>query len=103
MLGVLRFYLLRRGASIVSGGGLYDCFKNMIQVQAIRGKVELLVTPHAALPMTGGVWRPTIFLPTEAKAWSQSRIQSVLSHELAHVKRRDSLFLVLIQCLAVYY
>ncbi len=44
-----------------------------------------------ATPMTLGVFRPWILLPTEHKLWEGDRLRSVLLHEQAHVRRRDCL------------
>ena len=57
----------------------------------IRGDVRLLVSPTAATPMTGGLWRPVILLPTSSAGWSRERWSVVLMHEMTHVFRRDVL------------
>ena len=41
--------------------------------------------------MTGGLWRQGILLPESAASWSRERRAVVLSHELIHVRRRDTL------------
>ena len=42
-------------------------------------------------PLTCGVTRPLILLPTSARDWDELRLRAVLLHESAHVRRRDCL------------
>lgn len=42
-----------------------------------------------AMPLTWGVFRPKILLPSAAMDWPEDRLRLVLSHELAHVARYD--------------
>lgn len=53
--------------------------------------VRLLQTAPGSMPMTWGVWRPTIALPADGESWPEVRRRDVLLHELAHVMRRDCL------------
>lgn len=54
--------------------------------------VRLVTAPtsHVPVPMTWGMRRPTIALPSTAVAWSDGRRHVVIRHELAHVRRRDA-------------
>jgi len=51
--------------------------------------VALRRSDRAQLPMTLGIFRPTILLPVAAADYSMSRRSAVLLHEIAHVRRRD--------------
>jgi TonB family protein len=56
----------------------------------IRRRIHLLESSGpTAMPLTWGVWRPTIHLPSSARDWSQERRRIVLCHELAHIARGD--------------
>ena len=52
--------------------------------------VALLRSPAIATPMTVGVLRHCVLLPVAADAWSPDRLRAVLTHELGHVRRRDT-------------
>lgn len=55
----------------------------------IQRNPELLMFPGPVMALTFGLRRPRILLPADCQQWTPSRRQSVLLHELAHVKRRD--------------
>lgn len=61
----------------------------------LRHKLEILKTVRlresatGMAPMTWGIFAPVIMLPVNWRAWSQGTLQAVLTHELAHVQRRD--------------
>jgi TonB family protein len=42
-----------------------------------------------AMPLTWGIFRPIIVLPSSAAHWPEERRHIVLSHELAHIARHD--------------
>jgi beta-lactamase regulating signal transducer with metallopeptidase domain len=57
----------------------------------LRQSVELRLAPGSVMPMTWGTRLPKILLPAEAEDWTLARRRFVLLHEIAHVRRRDSL------------
>jgi beta-lactamase regulating signal transducer with metallopeptidase domain len=54
---------------------------------------EVRVSLHAELmvPITWGVRKPVVLLPTQASEWESSRLTAVLLHEVAHIRRFDNL------------
>jgi TonB family protein len=47
---------------------------------------------NVATPVVSGIFRPAILLPQGARLWDSFHRQTVLLHELAHVRRRDCLW-----------
>lgn len=67
-------------------------------------RVVLLRGDATASPMTWGVFRPVILVPSGVEGWPRARLMDVLAHELAHVRRWDCLtqLLARVAC-AVYW
>src|SRR3569832_1643901 len=59
--------------------------------------VTLLQSTRACVPMTWGIVYPRILLPVDADSWLSGRRTVVLLHELAHIKRLDTLTQLLAQ------
>jgi beta-lactamase regulating signal transducer with metallopeptidase domain len=56
----------------------------------LRGKkVQVIEGTGDSAPMTWGWLRPVVVIPPNASQWPDSQLQSVISHELAHVERAD--------------
>jgi hypothetical protein len=54
--------------------------------------------------MTWGFMNPVVIVPQESEGWSQERLEAVLLHELAHVRRFDSVSqLIAALACAVYW
>jgi beta-lactamase regulating signal transducer with metallopeptidase domain len=49
----------------------------------------LLRSSRQSILATWGVFRPQVLVPSGSDQWTEERIQVVLSHELAHVRRSD--------------
>jgi HEAT repeat protein/beta-lactamase regulating signal transducer with metallopeptidase domain len=73
-----------------STGSLIDALQYCCQQIAVKRKVSLKISPNASSPAVCGLFRPVILMPQKlASNLGSDRLQVVLMHELAHVKRRD--------------
>jgi len=57
----------------------------------LHRKILVRRNERCAVPFTFFAFKPVILLPMRADTWSSKRLQAVLIHELAHIKRRDYL------------
>jgi beta-lactamase regulating signal transducer with metallopeptidase domain len=65
--------------------------------------VRLLESSQLKAAVTFGIFDPVIVLPSDCDGWPASRRRFVLSHELAHVKRWDTLTEVLALFTTIVY
>jgi TonB family protein len=66
--------------------------------------VPVLEAPSGLMPMTVGILRPAIVLPSGSSQWSEPLRRTVLAHELAHVRRCDTAAQLLARiALALYW
>jgi TonB family protein len=64
-------------------------FRTLTRSLGIRNRVELLEVPSGSMPVSFGIFHPAVFLPEDAREWSEDRRRVVMLHELAHVRRFD--------------
>jgi beta-lactamase regulating signal transducer with metallopeptidase domain len=89
LAGFARVTRVASSARPVRSGPWFD-LANEIRLQyGMRRPVRVLQSHHPALLGTWGIIRPAVLLPHGAASWDIDRIRIVLSHELAHVRRRD--------------
>ncbi len=58
-------------------------------VEAVGTDAEFLVSPHALRPMTFGVWRPVVLVPSDFQGFPHDQQKAIACHELLHVRRFD--------------
>ena len=64
-------------------------FEEMKSELNIKQAVQLYMNDHIQSPLMQGLWKARIYLPTEYQSWTRAEKQSVLAHELTHVRRLD--------------
>jgi beta-lactamase regulating signal transducer with metallopeptidase domain len=84
-LGMWRIARCVRGGTELPGDEVARAARKL----GLRHPPRVVVSPEAKVPMTAGLREPAVILPAEAAGWSSERRELVLLHELAHVKRRD--------------
>ena len=76
-------------SAVPAEGRLLDESERIKSRMGLRHDVRLLLSDRLRTAITAGVTKPVVILPSSSAAWSRERVRLVLSHELAHVKRRD--------------
>ena len=103
LAGRIGVRLLARRASAVTEPAALAVVERLRRRMGIRRPVALMEAERATLPMTWGVLRPVVLLPVDAHSWSMDRLELVLLHELAHVRRLDALTQLVAQLACAVY
>ena len=89
--GIVRVWWMERRAVEITDDAWVRIADGLARRLRVGRMVTLLREAHAVVPMTWGVVRPVVLLPADAEAWDTERRTVVLAHELAHVRRWDTL------------
>ena len=90
LVGMIRLRILSTRATMVTDGSWLQTAHAIARRLGLTRGVTLLRGDREAVPMTWGVLSPVVWLPPAADRWPAELRNSVLSHELAHVSRRDA-------------
>lgn len=103
LLSLLRVRRLARTAEDLGDPAWRSAANSLGTRLGLHRPARLLMSPGVGTPMAGGVWRPVIFLPASARAWSAERRDVVLAHEIAHLAGRDPLRHVAARLAVAFY
>ena len=82
--------LIRRSEA-VENPALAAMFAGQLSRNGLGPRPTLRLSRDTATPAVFGLRRPVIVVPAEIERWSSLEIEAALSHELAHVLRRDAI------------
>ena len=96
--GVALAYLHRHSVPHIPAG------MDGVKFRGLKWQVRLRTIPGDAGPITYGLFKPVVLLPKGSVDWPRARLEAVLLHEAAHVRRRDCLsrLIALLAC-ALYW
>lgn len=82
---------LVRSSRTMEDGPWIELVERLRSGMRVGRTVRLVASKRAATPMTAGVIRPVIVVPVLSDAWSEQERRLVITHELAHIQRWDTL------------
>jgi len=74
---------------------LHASLRSVMNELGVSLRVRIRVSPRIPVPLVFGTLRSTMLLPDAAEGWDRACLRRVLLHELAHVRRRDTLWITL--------
>jgi TonB family protein len=102
-VGLARLARVTSRAERISDAGWLLACERLSAACGLRTPPALLRTGAPHLIATWGLFRPCVLLPRDAERWDQTRMDVVLAHELAHVRRRDWLVQIAAQCVRAVF
>jgi len=98
--GELRHRRLMRSGELLTPETWFDDMKAEL---GIKQEIQLHVNKHIQSPLMQGLWKVHIYLPWKYNSWTDAEKQSVLAHELTHVKRLDIIIIYLQALVKILY
>ena len=95
LMGALLSRKLARKAQTICGS---SGWQHRAAIHSTSG-IRIAMSPWISVPITVGIFRPSILLPTNWETWDDAKLRAVLAHEQSHVTRRDPLT----QCFSLLY
>ncbi len=89
LAGLARLRWLAARGRAIEHGRARDIGEQVRRACGLPSPVRLLQSDRPDLLITWGWRRPKVLLPAAAHDWSDERLRIVLTHELAHIARRD--------------
>jgi beta-lactamase regulating signal transducer with metallopeptidase domain len=81
--------IIARSRSIACGP-IADSVRRVSDLLALKRAPNVLLSPDVGTPLAAGIFRPTIVLPEFAERLLPCELDTVLVHELTHLRRGDA-------------
>lgn len=94
----LKYYIRFKDSKVFENELCYE----IIEKEDLRRKVVVKTNNNIKSPLTYGIMKPVILLPTGLINYSNEELEFILLHELTHIKKFDQLYkilLVLVLCI----
>ena len=95
-------WILRKAAPL-HGEPWQTALKNACEELNVGSQVQLFQCARINTALIRGILHPGVILPATVRGWSDQRLRLVLLHELAHIRRKDSLVEILACITLVLY
>jgi beta-lactamase regulating signal transducer with metallopeptidase domain len=89
IIGIVRLARVAWRAERVADGVWFEVLESFSRRVRLNRRVRLLRSKTSAMLVTWGFLRPQVLLPVGSEEWAEERVNVVLAHELAHVRRQD--------------
>jgi beta-lactamase regulating signal transducer with metallopeptidase domain/Flp pilus assembly protein TadD len=103
LFGIAAVVWITQRANEVTDDSLIREFDHAAEQLGITRFARLLTSNRVSVPLMWGITRPALLLPADALNWSRDRLRVVFLHELAHLRRCDSVTLLITRATTAMY
>src|SRR5262249_37173334 len=103
LTGWIRLAWIARRSNPVFSAKWAQTAESIMRDYGLQRRIHLLRSRRSAMLATWGLFRCKVVLPCDAESWPEDRIDVVLRHELAHVRRHDWLLQIVAELMRVVY
>lgn len=103
VIGVAGIWWVTRRGREVEDEGLLTELDRACDRLGVTQLVRVLVSDRVDVPLVWGLHKPILILPAHAMEWTRERLRVVFLHELAHLRRRDAVTLVVTRASAALW
>jgi beta-lactamase regulating signal transducer with metallopeptidase domain len=87
--GHLKLLRIIRTAHPETNSTISKIYRKIRASHGIKSNANVFLSGSVCSPVTDGIFRPKIILPSDCHGWQEERLISVLLHEIAHIHRND--------------
>lgn len=98
-----KWFQLAKNADIIEKPHIVSLVKEWKAQLKIVRSVVVKFSNHISTPFTMGIFLPKIVLPIRLVECSSVHLESILAHEMAHIKRYDDFWIVLQNLIQIFY
>ncbi|MGD8780437.1 MAG: M56 family metallopeptidase [Ignavibacteria bacterium] len=99
----LKIKLLLKNGKCINNIKWDECLYKKCKQLKINKRIKLIIHPAVSVPAVFGFRKPVLFVPEKSVDWSYNKINIVILHELAHLKRFDFISNILVQLTCIIY
>ncbi len=89
-MGFMSLWSIRRRSVSLESGELFQRIQLSAKEFGITLPVSVYVKDSGSMPMIWGLGKGHLFLPGDILGWNPDKQKIIITHELAHLKRRDT-------------
>lgn len=102
-LAALSIFKIGREAKANHSSDMSKRIQKFTRLLNITRAVELKFSETISSPLSYGLFRPEVLLPTQALHWEPSVLDDILVHELSHIKRLDWLSMLFVYLVTSFF